>query len=113
MANGEARGVTVTRIEPGVYQIAGALGLAVEGWRTMDPCSPDGGRPLGVSESEFDGEVITIRLFKQRWTLGEDGEILPGKGAPMDVPLNSWIDVRLSMPAPPAPVMPAPSAVGE
>ena len=24
-----------------------------------------------------------------------------GKGAPLDVPLNSWIDVRLSMPAPP------------
>ncbi len=54
---------------------------------------------LGITESEQqkDGTVI-IRLFKQRWTLTDDGEMVPGRGAPMDVPLNSWIDVRLEMP---------------
>ncbi|MGV8209033.1 phage tail fiber protein [Pseudomonas aeruginosa] len=52
------------------------------------------------SEQAEDG-TVTIRLFKQRWTLSDDGEMVLGKGAPLDVPLNSWIDVRLSMPATP------------
>ncbi|MBV4478785.1 phage tail fiber protein [Pseudomonas khavaziana] len=99
VVNSEARGVTVERVSVGEYKIAGSLGLALEGWRTQDPCSPDGGRTLGVTESEQseDGTVI-IRLFKQRWTLSDEGEMFPGRGAPMDVPLNSWIDVRLEMP---------------
>ncbi|MNW02935.1 hypothetical protein D3C71_1987960 [compost metagenome] len=57
---------------------------------------------MTTSEQTEDG-VVTIRLFKQRWTLSEDGEMVPGLGAPMDVPLNSWIDVRLDMPKTEAP----------
>lgn len=105
VANGEARGVTVSRQDVGVYQITGANGLAAEGWRTLDPCSPDGGRPLGITESEVQDGVVTIRLYKQRWSLSEDGEMILGKGAPLDVPLNSWIDVRLDMPPPQPPVI--------
>ncbi|XRP55572.1 hypothetical protein AAG928_016245 [Enterobacter hormaechei] len=30
--------------------------------------------------------------------LSDEGEIVKTKGAPMDVPANSWIDVRLDMP---------------
>ncbi|MBI6911029.1 hypothetical protein [Pseudomonas palleroniana] len=99
VANNEARGVSVDRLGVGEYRVTGSLGLALEGWRTHDPSSPDGGRMLGITESEQqkDGTVI-IRLFKQRWTLTDDGEMVPGRGAPMDVPLISWIDVRLEMP---------------
>lgn len=100
VANSEARGVTVERTAVGEYKVTGSLGLAVEGWRTQDPCSPDGGRTLGVSDSRQDADgTVTISLFKQRWTLSDDGEMVPGRGVPMDVPLNSWIDVRLEMPA--------------
>ncbi|ABY99281.1 hypothetical protein HMH05_02870 [Pseudomonas sp. SbB1] len=99
-ANDEAPGVIVQRLDVGVYRITGSLGLAVEGWRIQDPCSPDGGRMLGITESEQDANgAVTIRLFKQRWTLDEEGEMHLGKGAPLDVPLSSWIDVRLQMPA--------------
>ena len=98
--NDEARGVTVERTDVGVYVICGSLGLALEGWRIQDPCSPDGGRMLGITQAEQDKQgVITLRLFKQRWTLDGDGEMHLGLGAPLDVPLNSWIDVRLEMPA--------------
>ena len=98
--NDEARGVTVDRVAVGVYVIAGSLGLALEGWRIHDPSSPDGGRALGITESEQDDQgTVTVRLFKQRWTLDDDGEMHLGKGAPLDVPLNSWIDVRLEMPS--------------
>lgn len=104
VANEEAYGVTVERSAVGEYQLRGSLGLALEGWRIQDPCSPDGGRKLGITECEqaADGSV-TIRLFKQRWSLTDDGEMVLGKGVPIDVPLNSWIDVRLEMPAVEAP----------
>ncbi|MBJ2303207.1 MULTISPECIES: phage tail fiber protein [unclassified Pseudomonas] len=99
VANDEARGVIVERLGVGEYRVTGSLGLALEGWRTQDPHSPDGGRALGITESEQAvGGAVVIRLFKQRWTLTDDGEMVPGRGAPMDVPPNSWIDVRLEMP---------------
>lgn len=104
VSNDEARGVTVERLGVGVYLVKGSLGLALEGWRIQDPCSPDGGRMLGITQSEQDTQGwVTIRLFKQRWTLDDDGEMHLGIGAPLDVPLNSWIDVRLEMPAVPTP----------
>ncbi len=107
VANSEARGVSVERLGVGEYRVTGSLGLALEGWRTQDPCSSDGGGTLGITESHQDADgVVTIKLFKQRWTLSEDGEMIPGRGAPIDVPLNSWIDVRLEMPQPETPPPP-------
>ncbi|MFJ7792342.1 hypothetical protein [Pseudomonas sp. NPDC096950] len=107
VANEEAHGVLVERLDVGEYRVSGSLGLALEGWRTQDPCSPDGGRILGITESQqAEDGTVTIKLFKQRWTLSDDGEMIPGRGAPIDVPLNSWIDVRLAMPEP---VMPIPT----
>ncbi|PPA00962.1 hypothetical protein C4E44_27140 [Pseudomonas sp. MWU12-2312b] len=101
VANSEAPGVRVERLGVGEYRITGSLGLALEGWRTLDPCSPDGGRTLGITESQqSDDGAIIIKLFKQRWTLSDDGEMIAGRGAALDVPLNSWIDVRLEMPKP-------------
>ncbi|QHF31145.1 hypothetical protein PspR32_06090 [Pseudomonas sp. R32] len=98
--NDEARGVTVQRLDVGVYSISGCLGLAREGWRVQDPCSPDGGRMLGITESEQreDGTII-LRLFKQRWVLDDHGDMQLVKGQALDVPLLSWIDVRVQMPA--------------
>lgn len=108
-ANDEAPGVSVERVDVGVYRITGSLGLAVEGWRIQDPCSPDGGRTLGITESEQDEHgVVTVRLYKQRWTLDDEGEMHLGKGVPIDVPVSSWIDVRLQMPA--VEIVPPPAA---
>ncbi|WP_248917045.1 tail fiber assembly protein [Pseudomonas entomophila] len=99
-ANDEARGVTVERLDTGVYRVCGSLGLALEGWRIQDPCSPDGGRTLGLTESEQDRDgTLLVRLFRQRWTLDDQGEMHLGKGEAIDVPPDSWIDVRLAMPA--------------
>ncbi|ROM94380.1 hypothetical protein [Pseudomonas brassicacearum] len=101
VANSEAPGVAVERLGVGEYRVTGSLGLALEGWRTQDPCSPDGGRTLGITEcQQVANGTIIIKLFKRRWTLSDDGEMIPGRGAALDVPLNSWIDVRLEMPKP-------------
>ncbi|WP_230855898.1 hypothetical protein [Enterobacter hormaechei] len=55
---------------------------------------------LGIVEADqTDNRELTIRLFKRKYMLGDDGDIIKTKGEPMDVPANSWIDVRLDMPA--------------
>ncbi|WP_262816542.1 hypothetical protein [Enterobacter cloacae] len=41
---------------------------------------------------------LIIRLFKHKYMLSDEGEIIKTKGEPMDIPANSWIDVRLDMP---------------
>jgi len=54
---------------------------------------------LGVAEAEQTADdELTIRLFKRKYMLSDNGEIVKTKGEPMDVPVSSWIDVRLDMP---------------
>lgn len=98
-ANAEAEGITLSRLDVGVYVLTGSAGLASEGWQLLPPMDPGGMGELGVVEAEqtADGE-LTIRLFKRKYMLNDEGEIIKTKGAPMDVPPNSWIDVRLDMP---------------
>ncbi|HGT0866685.1 TPA: hypothetical protein ACMUVE_005148 [Enterobacter cloacae] len=55
---------------------------------------------LGVVEAEqTESGGLIIRLFKQKYILSGEGEIIKTKGELMDVPANSWIDVRLDMPS--------------
>ncbi|MGR9861979.1 phage tail fiber protein [Escherichia coli] len=98
-ANAEAEGIEISRLDVGVYVLTGSAGLASEGWQLLPPMDPGGMWELGVVEAEqtADGE-LTIRLFKRKYMLNDEGEIIKTKGAPMDVPPNSWIDVRLDMP---------------
>ena len=98
-ANAEAEGITLSRLEVGVYMLTGSAGLASEGWQLLPPMDPGGMGEMGVVEAEqTDNCELEIRLFKRRYMLSDEGEIIKTKGEPMDVPANSWIDVRLDMP---------------
>lgn len=97
-ANEEAAGIVIMRQDVGVYVITGAAGLAEDGWRLLPPRDPDGSGDLGIVEAEENDDGITVRLYKRRWQMTDDGDIEPIKGALIDVPANSWIDVRLRMP---------------
>ncbi|MGG7524165.1 hypothetical protein ACQ3G4_22730 [bacterium BS0013] len=99
-ANAEAEGITISRLDIGVYVLVGSAGLASEGWQLLPPMDPGGMGELGMVEAEQteSGELI-ISLFKRKYILSDEGEIIKTKGEPMDVPANSWIDVRLDMPA--------------
>ncbi|MFL7880125.1 phage tail protein [Enterobacter hormaechei] len=98
-ANAEAEGINISRLDVGVYVLIGSAGLASEGWQLLPPMDPGGMGELGVVEAEqTESGGLTIRLFKRKYMLSEEGEIVKTKGAPMDVPANSWIDVRLDMP---------------
>ncbi|WP_421634710.1 hypothetical protein [Enterobacter hormaechei] len=98
-ANAEAEGITISRLEVGVYVLAGSAGLASEGWQLLPPMDPGGMGELGVVEAEqTESGGLTIRLYKRKYILSAEGEIVKTKGELMDVPANSWIDVRLDMP---------------
>ena len=98
-ANTEAEGIKISRVDVGVYVLTGSAGLASEGWQLLPPMDPGGMGELGVVEAEqTESGGLTIRLFKRKYILSEEGEIVKTKGAPIDVPANSWIDVRLDMP---------------
>lgn len=99
VANAEAEGVTLTREATGVYLLKGSAGLAKSGWQMSPPRDPQGSGDMGIVEAEQaeDGSLI-IRLYKRRYVLSDDGDIELQKGAAIDVPPTSWIDVRLDMP---------------
>ncbi|EPX1992811.1 phage tail protein [Enterobacter hormaechei] len=98
-ANAEAEGINISRMDVGVYVLIGSAGLASEGWQLLPPMDPGGMGELGVVEAEqTESGGLTIRLFKRKYMLSDEGEIVKTKGDPMDVPANSWIDVRLDMP---------------
>ncbi|MEN4405468.1 hypothetical protein VOD50_08715 [Enterobacter hormaechei subsp. xiangfangensis] len=98
-ANAEAEGITLSRLDIGVYMLTGSAGLASEGWQLLPPMDPGGMGEMGVVEAEqTESGGLTIRLFKRKYMLSDEGEIVKTKGEPMDVPVSSWIDVRLDMP---------------
>lgn len=98
-ANAEAEGINIARLDVGVYIVTGSSGLASSGWQMLPPMDPGGMGELGIVEGEqTESGGLTIRLFKRKYKLNEEGEIVKTKGEPIDVPSNSWIDVRLEMP---------------
>ncbi|WP_299996793.1 pyocin knob domain-containing protein [uncultured Cedecea sp.] len=97
VANGEARGVEIIREDVGVYRVTGAKSLASSGWRLLPPRDPDGSGDLGVVTAEQLDDEIIISLFRRKMVLA-DGEIVIQSGESIDVPANSWIDIRLDMP---------------
>ncbi|KDN98899.2 hypothetical protein [Pseudomonas donghuensis] len=100
--NEEANGIEVTRLDTGRYQVTGSLGLAASGWQVGSPTDRNGGRQLGIATgtTNEDGSVV-VELRKIKYALNDDGELEQVAGALMDVPAESWIDVRLDMPAAP------------
>ncbi len=99
-ANAEAEGINISRLDVGVYVLTGSAGLASEGWRLLPPRDPDGAGDLGIVEAEeTESGGITVRLYKRRYVLSEEGDIELAKGVLIDIPVNSWIDIRLDMPA--------------
>ncbi|MEP8378902.1 hypothetical protein ABKS39_10670 [Enterobacter cloacae] len=76
----------------------GSASLASEGWQLLPPMDPGGMGRLGIVEAEqAESGGLTIRLFKRKYMLSDEGD-RQNKGEPMDVPVNGWIDVRLDMP---------------
>ena len=98
LCNEESKGCTVSRTDTGTYLIKGAIGLAKDLWSVMD-CGNGQGRIIALAEAEETTDGVVVRCYKQKYTLSDDGDLTVGKGALIDIPDETWIDVRLEMPA--------------
>lgn len=92
-ANDEARGVMCERLDVGVYQIHGSLGLATDYWHIQAPQDANGNYLCFVEATQAEDKVITIRTFRRVLVDG-----LATAGDPMDIPVDAWVDVRMLMP---------------
>lgn len=91
--NGKAGGVEIVRVETGLYEITGSLGLAQKGWQVEAPKDQNGNLLCHV-ETQWAGGVLSLMVSEPvneagRWVAGE----------PMDIPEGKWVDLRLHEPA--------------
>lgn len=92
--NSEAEGVTIQRLESGVYRVAGCAGLHADGWQIEVPKDINGNR-LCFANVEYEGDDLILHVHKPKLDLDTGGIIA---GDSMDIPLGRWIDLRLNMP---------------
>jgi len=95
--NEESKGCTVSRSDVGTYLIKGAAGLAKDLWTVMD-CGNGQGRIIALAEAEQTADGIVVRCYKQKYTISGDGDLTIEKGIIIDIPNDTWIDIRLEMP---------------
>lgn len=83
----------VVRNSIGDYSIPNAK-LALEGWQAQPPRSIFGGDDLAVIEVSEDDSGVNVKVYERKLTL-LGNEISVVKGELMDVPMSSWVDIRL------------------
>lgn len=97
LTNEESEGCKVSKIETGRYLVTGATSLATDLWQVMD-CGNGQGRIIALAEAVETDSGIEVRCYKQKYTLTDEGDLTVGRGDLIDIPDNTWIDVRLEMP---------------
>lgn len=95
-ANVEAEGCTINKIDVGVYEVVGSLGLASDGWQIEIPQDLNGNRLCFVTTEQNEEGVITVKVNKKKFDMDTASVVA---GDPMDIPEGRWIDLRLDMPA--------------
>ncbi|KFF50448.1 hypothetical protein GY26_01795 [Gammaproteobacteria bacterium MFB021] len=93
--NGEAKGVTASHDDVGVYTVTGSLGFATDGWTIEIPQDVNGNRLCFVETETAEDGTITVRTFGRRFDY-ETAMIVAGN--PINIPDGRWIDLRLAMP---------------
>jgi hypothetical protein len=93
-ANAECSGVRAVQVSTGRYEITGSKGLASEGWQLEIPQDINGNR-LCFVETDFKNDVLIVQISKRKFDV-ETGDIIAGEA--IDIPLDRWIDFRLSIP---------------
>jgi len=97
LTNDESEGCNVSKIETGKYLVTGASSLAKDLWQVMD-CGNGQGRIIALAEAVETDSGIEVHCYKQKYTFSDDGDLTVGRGDLIDIPDNTWIDVRLEMP---------------
>lgn len=91
--NGEASQYTISRSAVGTYLIEGAS-LATEGWQAKEPKSPTSGNSLAIIEVSNTTAGVQVLVYERNMAI-DGNSVTVVKGDLMDVPSDSWVDVRL------------------
>ncbi|KFF48086.1 hypothetical protein GY26_15935 [Gammaproteobacteria bacterium MFB021] len=105
VANNEAEGVTAERLDVGLYVIRGSLGFAKDDeWPNgyTVPLDANQNRLLHaeIQRDEHGDGTLTVRVYEPAFDPQTGRNI---GGAPMDIPADRFIAVRLEMPEPDEP----------
>ena len=89
-------GARFSRRAAGHYVLSDVAPLAVSGWQIEVPQDHNGNRLVFVStQYNVEDRVLDIRTSKVVWD--RDTGMWAG-GAPVDIPVGRWVDIRLSEP---------------
>ncbi|WP_052271403.1 hypothetical protein [Pantoea sp. CFSAN033090] len=92
--NDEAEGVTVTKTDTGIYEIAGTNGPYPEGWTIEIPQDENGNR-LCFASVTYESKKLILKINKRKFDIDTAMTVA---GDPMDIPAGRWVDLRVSMP---------------
>ena len=91
--NTEASKYSVTRKATGTYLIPSSK-LSESGWMFKNPKSASGGDDLAIVEASNTDDGVLVTVYERVMTIS-GSTVSVGKGDLIDVPSDSWVDVRL------------------
>ena len=85
--------ITFERLGIGDYLIKNSSGFAQEGWYVETPKDANGNLLVAVVYEQLENGDISIKTYD--YMLNKKGRIVADIEAPLDIPENRWIDLRL------------------
>lgn len=93
--NNEARqqNIEFEKLSVGDYLIKGSSGFAQDGWYIETPKDANGNLLVAVVYEQLENGDISVKTYD--YMLNKKGRIVADIEAPLDIPENRWIDIRL------------------
>lgn len=91
--------ITFEKLGVGDYLIKGSTGFAQEGWYVETPKDANGNLLVAVVYEQLENGDISVKTYD--YMLNNKGRIVADIEAPLDIPENRWIDIRLQEPPQP------------
>ena len=85
--------ITFEKLGVGDYLIKGSTGFAQEGWYVETPKDANGNLLVAVVYEQLENGDISVKTYD--YMLNKKGRIVADIEAPLDIPENRWIDIRL------------------
>lgn len=89
----QQQNIEFEKLGVGDYVIKGSSGFAQEGWYIETPKDANGNLLVAVVYEQLENGDISVKTYD--YMLNKKGRIVADIEAPLDIPENRWIDLRL------------------
>lgn len=89
----QQQSIEFEKLGVGNYLIKGSSGFAQEGWYIETPKDANGNLLVAVVYEQLENGDISVKTYD--YMLNKKGRIVADIEAPLDIPENRWIDLRL------------------